>query len=563
MPSTQSSQASDSDPDAGEVTDRRRHRLLGLLSRPSRPSLPPPVRGIVAVLALLPEVSRRRSALFAAGALAGALLPVGMAVVTGLLVGSIPAAVAGGLHSPAGGRTTSLLVFLAVLILLQRVISPLLSTLATILGREVDRLLQEKVITAVGRPSGIAHLEDPDVLDDVRLVRGLGMDATKPSLAIEALAWVVPSWLQALGSAAVLIAFHWWLGLVWLAAWPLIVYVMQREYIRVGKITYGQSSALRRSEYIRDLALHAPAAKEVRVWGMLGWLIDRFESSWRSAIEPAWRARKPRPRALFGSTGSVLVLNLTSYVLLAWAATRGDISLGALAVYTQALTGANAYAAFNDGNAHLSFAAVTVPKVLALERQLMTVPAPGAAAAASLDTGAATAAAAVVAADARPVGARASQVADDAPDREISFCDVVFEYPRTDRQALAGLSLVVPAHRSLAIVGENGAGKTSLVKLLCGLYEPTAGRITVDGADLRELDLAAWRRRVAVLFQDFARYHLPVRDNIGLGAPELAGDLDRLRSAAQKAGVLDVIESLPYGWETVLSREYSRGTDLS
>ncbi len=512
------------------------------------------------MLRLLPQVSRRRSILFAVGVAASSVLPVALAVVTGLLVGSVPAAVRGGLDSAAGRSSTNLLVTLAILLVVLRLVGPVLGALTEALGRGLDRLLQEKVMVAVSRPEGIAHLEDPEVLDDVRQVRGLGMDPTRPSMAIEALSWLLPSWLQALGSAAVLAFFHWWLGLVWLVAWPLIVYVMQREYIRVGEITYGQSKALRQAEYLRDLALRPAPAKEVRVWGMLGWLVDRFESSWRSAIEPVWKERQPRPRTLFGSTGAVLVLNLASYGLLAWSATRGDLALGALAVYTQALAGANAYAAFNDGNAHLSFAAVVVPRLLALEKRLTAAQAGVAqpVVTPSADTRPLAAQAAVTrpAAGARPNGR-------DLPSREVTFDGVTFTYPRSERPALAGLSLTLPAHHSLAIVGENGAGKTSLVKLLCGLYQPTEGSILVDGTDLRDLDLTWWRRRVAVLFQDFARYHLPVRDNIGLGAPEFGGDMDRLRSAADKAGVLDVVEALPLGWDTVLSREYTDGTDLS
>ncbi|MEQ7123476.1 ATP-binding cassette domain-containing protein [Actinopolymorpha sp. B11F2] len=501
--------------------------------------LPPAVLGIIAVLRLLPQVGRGRTVLFAVGVALSSVLPIALAVLTGLVVGSIPAAVRGGLDSPAGTTTVRLLVALAVIVVVLRVCQPVLAALTATLGRGLDRLLQEKVITAVGRPHGIAHLEDPDVLADVRKVRGLGMDPTRPSMAIEALGWLLPSWLQALGSTVVLAFFHWWLGLIWLVAWPVLVYVMQREYVRVGQITYGQSSALRRAEYLRDLALEPPAGKEVRVWGMLDWLISRFESTWRTAIEPVWNARKPHPRTLFGSTGAVLVLNLASYGLLAWAATRGDLALGALAVYAQALNGANAYAAFNDGNAHLSFAAVVVPRLLELDERLRT-DAPAAARAI-----------------AGPAGDR------DFPARDVRFEGVTFQYPRSERRALAGLTLTLAAHRSLAIVGENGAGKTSLVKLLCGLYAPTSGRISVDGTDLRDLDPAAWRSQVAVLFQDFARYHLPVRDNIGMGAPELAGDLDRLRSAARRAGLLDVIEGLPLGWDTVLSREYTGGTDLS
>ena len=85
----------------------------------------------------------------------------------------------------------------------------------------------------------------------------------------------------------------------------------------------------------------------------------------------------------------------------------------------------------------------------------------------------------------------------------------------------------------------------------------------VDGVDLGALDAEAWRGRVAAIFQDFARYHLSVRENVAIGASLLAGNMEKLRTAARKAGALDVIESLPYGWDTVLSREYEGGVDLS
>ncbi|HKO24729.1 MAG TPA: ATP-binding cassette domain-containing protein, partial [Chloroflexota bacterium] len=145
----------------------------------------------------------------------------------------------------------------------------------------------------------------------------------------------------------------------------------------------------------------------------------------------------------------------------------------------------------------------------------------------------------------------------------ICFEGVRFRYPGQGTDALAGLDLAIPAGRSLAVVGANGAGKTTLVKLLCRLYDPTDGRITVDSLDLRHVEARAWQRQVAAIFQDFAQYHLSARDNVGLGAPELAGDLERLRAAARKAGALELVESLPHGWDTVLSRQYTGGVDLS
>jgi ABC-type multidrug transport system fused ATPase/permease subunit len=492
------------------------------------------VAGILAVLRLLPRIHPVTPWLFALGILAAAALPITIAVLTGLLVGSIPASVDGGLGAPAGRVTLGLLAAVAALVVAQRVITPVTAAVARNLGRRVERHLRERLMVAVARPSGIAHLEDPDVLAQLRIARGLGVDTNRPDLAVEGLARILPLWVQALGSAAILVTFHWWLGVLWLLVWPVIVYVMQREYVRVGQVGYGLSDALRRAEYLRDLAITPPAAKEIRVWGMLEWLVARFEAAWRTALEPVWRVRRPRARVVFGASGVVLLINVLSYGLLAYAATRGDLSLAAVAVYTQALAGANLYAAFDDHNAYLSFAAVSVPKMLELDRRL--------------------------AAGQRP---RTRHLPADIPRDEIAFRRVRFRYPGTERDALRGLDLRIRAGRSMAIVGENGAGKTSLVKLLCGLYEPTGGLITVDGGDLAQTDPDAWRARIAVLFQDFTRYQLPAADNIGLGAPEHAGDRERLAAAAEQAGARDLIEALPHGWETVLSREYTNGTELS
>ena len=129
------------------------------------------------------------------------------------------------------------------------------------------------------------------------------------------------------------------------------------------------------------------------------------------------------------------------------------------------------------------------------------------------------------------------------------------------------LDLELTAGQSLALVGANGAGKTTLVTLLARLREPTAGRITVDGTDLRDLDARAWQRQVAVVNQDFGRYPLSARENIAfrdLTADGLADlDEDALERAAAQAGALEFIRALPHGWDTVCAPGYHDGTDLS
>jgi ABC-type multidrug transport system fused ATPase/permease subunit len=558
---------------------------LGFWRRP----LPPALSGTLAVLGLLPRVSRPLTLALLVGTLVQAALPVAITVVTGLLVGDVPSAIGGGLGSDGARRLFGWLGLAALLIALVRVLGPFQTALAGALARRVDRHLQERVMAAVGRPSGLAHLEDPATLDLIRNAQGVGADELKPGRAVQALATLLPSWLQALGSAVVLIGFSPWLGLLWLTVWPGVLYVLQREFVRVGQAGYGQAAAVRRSDYLRDLALTPSAAKELRVWGMVDWLLERYDAAWLTAMTAVWRTRQPGRPTVWLSAGVVTAVNLVAFGLLAWAAVRGDLGLAALVVYSRAALEASAFRAFDDPNSHLAYAAVSVPALLELERRLTgesAVPSseaggssgsarsgrdsrrpdavpglPGGAAATAKDLprdrrgeGSPTAGA---------VGTTERALPPEAPRDGIRFESVTFRYPGRETDVLAGLDLFVPSGRSLAIVGANGAGKTTLIKLLCRLYEPSSGRVTVDGLDLRALAPGAWRRRVGAIFQDFVQYHLTARENVALGAPRLAADGDRLHAAAALAGALELIEALPRGWDTVLSRQYEGGIDLS
>src|SRR5205823_1835978 len=149
---------------------------------------------------------------------------------------------------------------------------------------------------------------------------------------------------------------------------------------------------------------------------------------------------------------------------------------------------------------------------------------------------------------------RGTRPAAGMPAHEVRFRDVTFAYPNAGGPVLKEFDLTIPAGSSLAIVGQNGAGKTTLAKLLCRLYDPQAGAIRVDGADLRDLDVAQWRSRTAAVFQDFIRYELPLRDNVApAGAP--ADAVTQALESAHAAGVAPL--------DTVLSRLYEGGTDLS
>jgi ATP-binding cassette subfamily B protein len=152
-----------------------------------------------------------------------------------------------------------------------------------------------------------------------------------------------------------------------------------------------------------------------------------------------------------------------------------------------------------------------------------------------------------------------------APERfeRLTVENVTFTYPDADRPALSDVSLEIGAGEVVALVGENGSGKTTLAKLVAGLYSPEQGHVHWDGRDVGELDPEDVRRRVAVIFQDFARYLLPARENVGLGRHERVEDLDAIVHAAERAGAHGFLSGLPEGYETMLGREFAGGWDLS
>jgi len=152
------------------------------------------------------------------------------------------------------------------------------------------------------------------------------------------------------------------------------------------------------------------------------------------------------------------------------------------------------------------------------------------------------------------------------PEREergIRFEGVGFRYPDQEGFALRGIDLYIPRGETLALVGHNGAGKSTFIKLLAGLYEPTEGRILLDGRDLRTLPTEALRRRLAVVFQDFNQYQVSVRENVGFGDPAHLGDDERIAAAVVRGGAAELVAGLPAGLETQLGRWFHGGVELS
>jgi ATP-binding cassette subfamily B protein len=160
-------------------------------------------------------------------------------------------------------------------------------------------------------------------------------------------------------------------------------------------------------------------------------------------------------------------------------------------------------------------------------------------------------------------GGRGTPATNGGGRAKIVLEDVGFCYPDKEAWALRHVSLVIPAGTMLALIGENGAGKTTLVKLLTRLYEPTEGRILIDDRDVRDWDPEALRKRFGAVLQDYNRYQLNLRENVGLGSIEHIDDVPRVERAIERGGAGEIVTALPDGLEAPLGRWFDEGTELS
>jgi ABC-type multidrug transport system fused ATPase/permease subunit len=444
------------------------------------------------------------------------VLPAVFAIAMGVLV----AAVQGG-ASLAGP-----LAFAGSIFVTLQILTPIHQAVGANLGDRTAAWLYDRLTEACVHPPGMGHLEDPKLTGDLTVARDFDLGMTGPPLAIsmDFIAGGLVELIGGLASAAVLAAYAWWAPLLLGGAWLATHWLLRESAIWFDRNTEEVRGAQRDADYAYRLAVDPPASKELRLFGLVSWTIERFVARRTRLHELQYAATRLREKPLLWCMLLIVGANVVVFWSLANAVTIGTLSLGQVVMFAQSALG-TAMIAFGGLNWALDGSAAPVAAVLRLE--------PAMAPAGALESG--------------------SRPASGAPARAIRFRDLTFAYPGGS-PVLAGFDLTIPAGSSLAIVGQNGAGKTTLAKLLCRLYDPQDGAIEVDGVDLRDFDLRSWRSRVTAVFQDFIRFELPLRDNV---AP--AGAPDAVVSAALESAGASTLASL----DTVLARGYDGGTDLS
>ena len=357
----------------------------------------------------------------------------------------------------------------------------------------------------------------------------------RPTQILNRLIHMGQSAISLVAIAALLFSLHWGIAATLFAAAVPSLGVQLKYANKLYRKRWEWTPQERRADYFNWMLTSVHYAKEIRLFNLGALFQERFRnlrasirkekiSLARRSFIAEWASQISATLAVFGACGFI-----------AYQALQGVITLGSLVMYFQAFQRGqgllremfSSLVSLYGNSLFLS----NLYEFLDLKR---TIPEP-----------------------------RNPQLFPTPLKIGIQFDRVEFRYPGSTRPLLEDISLTIRAGETIALVGENGAGKTSLIKLLCRLYDPTSGRITVDGIDLRQFQTTDLRREISVVFQDYAHYNLTARENIGFGNVNQLFHDDEIKLAAQKAGADEVIAALPYSYDTILGKQFEEGEELS
>ena len=458
------------------------------------------------------------------------MLPVATVYVTRWLVNSLVAAMR------AGGSWEHLrpaLLLVALMAAIQLALQVLRS--ATVYVRTAQsELVQDHISLLIHRKStlvDISFYDSAEFYDHLHRARSEAAD--RPAALVESLGSLVQSAITLAAMGAVLVPFGAWLpGALVIGTAPAL-YVAVRYALLQHQWRRRATPVERRTWYFDWLLTSGESASEVRLFGLAGHFRSAYQSLRQGLRGERQKLARRQAVAEFGAGGLGLAVTGGALAWMVGKAVRGLATLGDLAMFYQALQqglGLMRGLLENLGQlyANLLFLG-NLYEFLELKPRVTSPPRPV------------------------PVPQRVSGA--------IRLDGVRFRYPGSLRPVLEDFDLEIPAGKMVAVVGPNGAGKSTLIKLLCRFYDPEAGRVMLDGVDLRALEIEQLRSRITVLFQQPVHYNDTVRENIALA--DLGAPADAIQMAARAAGAEDVIARLPQGYDSMLGRWFADGTELS
>jgi ATP-binding cassette, subfamily B, bacterial len=417
-----------------------------------------------------------------------------------------------------------------------------LACLTSILNRIVDycdTLLADKFIRHISvrimhhaSRLDLASYEDPLFHDKLERAR---VQATDRLGMVQQLGRLVQQVITTATLAASILLFSPWLLLV-LIACVIPAFLGESHFAFLGYAqAFRQTPVKRQIDYLRFLGASKDSAKELKLFGLSKYLTDRFKKLSDDIFvqNVALAKRRLFASALLSLLTTIGYYGAYAYVILE--TLQGKMTVGTLTFLTGAIAGASA----NLQMIFSTFSSIADQSLFLTDLlEFFAV---------------------------RPtVYSKPNALKTPRPIREgIEFREVSFSYPGSDRPILRNLNLFLKPDERIALIGENGEGKTTIVKLLTRLYDPTAGQILLDGIDLREYDLDDYASNIAVIFQDFMRYDMTAWENIAVGQIGARENLAQVELAARKSLAEGVIKKLPHGYDQMLGRRFETGVDLS
>ncbi|HEX6905636.1 MAG TPA: ABC transporter ATP-binding protein [Terriglobales bacterium] len=459
-----------------------------------------------------------------------ALLPLALLAITRLIIDAIVHTVQTPTH-PVQPHFWWLVAAEFSLAVLGSLLSRTIDFMDALLADKYTRHVSIRVMKHASELDLIAY-EDPIFYDRLERAR---VQATDRLGMIQQIGSLIQQMVTAISLSIYIIAYSPWLLLL-LVAGVLPAFLGESHFAFLGYAKNFRQTPIRRQlDYLRVLGGSKEAAKELKLFGLKNFLSERFTRLWDQIYEE--NVDLSRRRLIAGALLSIVgtVGYYSAYVYVIWRALIGAISIGTLTALTGAIVqvSGNIQQIFSTLSG-IADQALFLTDLLAFFEMQPTIrskpnalPAP------------------------RPIT------------RGFEFRNVSFSYPGTSRLVLDRLNFQLRPGERVALIGENGQGKTTIVKLITRLYDPTEGQILLDGVDLREYDLEDLYREIGVIFQDFMRYELTARENIAVGKIEQAGDLHLLQNAAFKSLAHEVVEKLPARYEQMLGRRFEGGVDLS
>ncbi|MEY3990271.1 MAG: hypothetical protein RI985_1352 [Chloroflexota bacterium] len=346
---------------------------------------------------------------------------------------------------------------------------------------------------------------------------------------------VIQQSISLMSFLVIVVAFQPWIAVILFGA-SIPAFIAQSFYSRLFfRLLTRSAPEFRQIRYLEELMTTDKSIKEVRLFGLGTPIIQRHDDTFSQYYNEDVRlARKRSFLSMwwgFVSTASFYV----AYAWVIWLTISGAITLGGLTFYMAILRQSqNTFQTLFNSINWLFENGLFMTQLVDFFNLKPIMPQTS---------------------DAKPM---------PEPMREgIVFHDVSFRYPEREEWTLRHINLHIKAGETLALVGINGAGKTTLVKLLTRLYDPTEGSITIDGIDIRDMDMADLQRHIGVIFQDFVRYQMSLNDNIGFGNVARINDRTRIEQAADQGGAAEIATTLSHGYDTTLGRQFQQGRELS